>query len=148
MLFSRAPKAVAKSLLVIALFLTFSQMLAPLNQVFPQASLLLETYVGVYVAFIVLSELTKGTIYQYVLGMGRAFFFIGYTVYALNNGVITQTIRTITFSVDLQVFLMMIILIGMLDFSKSLLQIINYVANKAENETIAVPKLEQEIRAG
>jgi hypothetical protein len=146
-LFSRVPKAVAKSLFVIALFLIFSQMLAPLNQVFPQASALIETYVGVYVVFIILGELTRGTIYQHVLSMGRAFFFIGYSVFALNNGLISQTIQTITFSVNLQVFLMILVLIGTLDFARSLLQIINYLANKAETEEFIVPKLEQEIPA-
>ena len=147
MLLSRILKATAKALIVIIFFLIFSQMLSPLNQIFPQTTSLLQTYVTVYVVFIILGELTKGTIYQHVLGMGKAFFFIGYTIYALNNGIITQTIRTITFSVDLQVFLMMIVVLGMLDFAKSLLRIINYVADKAETEEITVPKLEQQIPA-
>jgi len=147
MLLPRILKAVVKSLIVIILFLVFSQMLAPLYQVFPQASSLIETYVMVYVVFIVLGELTKGTIYQHVLGMGKAFFFMGYTIYALNNGIITQTIQSVTFSVNLEIFLIMVILIGILDFAKSLLQIINYMATKAETEEIIVPKLEQEIPA-
>jgi hypothetical protein len=144
MLFSRIPKAAAKSLFVIVLFMTFSHMLTPLNQIFPSASVLIETYVLVYAVFIALGELTKGTLYQHVLGMCEAFFYIAYTVYILNAGIITQTIRSITFSVDLQVFVMMIILIGTLDFAKSLLQIINYMANKAETEEITVPRLEPE----
>jgi hypothetical protein len=147
MLLPRVLKVVAKSLIVIILFLVFSQMLAPLNQVFPQANSLIETYVMVYVVFIVLGELTKGTIYQYGLGMGKAFFFIGYTIYALNSGIITETIQSVTFSVNLEIFLIMIILIGTLDFAKSLLQIINYMATKAETEEITVPTLEQEISA-
>lgn len=109
--------------------------------------MLAETYVVVYVVFIILSELTKGSIYQHVLGMGRAFFFIGYTIYALSNGIITQTIQSVTFTVNLQVFLVMMILIGTLDLAKSLMQIINHTANKAETEEIFVPGLEQEIPA-
>jgi hypothetical protein len=148
MLLSRILKAIAKALIVIIVFLIFSQMLSPLNHVFPQATLLLQTYVTVYVVFIILGELTKGTIYQHVLGMGKAFFFMGYTVYALNSGIITQTIESVTFTVNLEVFLMMIILIGTLDFAKSLLQIINYMATKAETEEITVsPPLEQEVIA-
>jgi hypothetical protein len=147
MLFPRILKAVVKSLIVIIVFLILSQMLSPLNQIFPQTTSLLQTYVTVYVVFIILGELTKGTIYQHVLGMGKAFFFIGYTIYALNSGIITQTIEPVTFTVNLEVFLMMIILIGTLDFSKSLLQIINYMATKAETEEITVPTLEQEIPA-
>jgi hypothetical protein len=140
-------KAVAKSLIVIIAFLILSQILSPLNQVFPQANSLIETYVMVYVVFIILGELTKGTIYQHVLGMGKAFFFMGYTIYALNSGIITQTIQSVTFTVNLEVFLMMIILIGTLDFAKSLIQIINYMATKAETEEITVPTIEQEIPA-
>lgn len=147
MLLPRILKAIAKSMIVLILFLILSQMLSPLNQVFPQTTSLLQTYVTVYVVFIILGELTKGTIYQHVLGMGKAFFFIGYTIYALNSGIITQTIESVTFTVNLEIFLMMIILIGTLDFSKSLLQIINYMATKAETEEITVPMLEQEIPA-
>ena len=148
MLLPRILKAVAKSLIVLILFLIFSQLLSPLNKVFPQATSLLQMYVMVYVVFIVLGELTKGTIYQHALGMGKAFFFIGYTIYALNSGIITQTIESVTFTVNLEVFLMMIILIGTLDFAKSLLQIINYMATKAETEEITVsPPLEQEVIA-
>lgn len=120
-------------------------MLTSLNQFFPQADVIIEIYVGVYVVFMFLNDLTNGTIYQHILGMSKAFIFIGYTVYVLNNSIMTQTMRSITFSVNLQVFLFMIVLIGTLNFAKSFLQIINYVADKAETETITVPKLEQEI---
>lgn len=122
-------------------------MLTPLNQIFPRAEAVVETYIGVYVVFICLGELTKGTLFQHALGMGRAFFLIGYTLYALNSGMVTQTIQSITFSVNLQVFITIIIFLGTLDFAESLLQIINHMANKAETETITVPKLEQEIPA-
>ena len=147
MILPRVLKAIAKSLIVIIAFLILSQMLQPLNQIYPSTTSLIETYVTVYVAFIVLGELTKGTIYQYALGMGRSFFFMGYTIYALNSGIITQTMEGITFSVNLQIFLMMIILIGMLDFARSLIQIINHMATKAETEEITVRIPEQEIPA-
>jgi len=120
-------------------------MLTPLSRFFPRVNALIETYVEIFVVFTILSDLTKDTIYQPILGMGKAFIFIGYTLYALNTGIVTQTIQSITFSVNLQVFLLMIILIGTLDFAKSLLQIINHIANKAETEEITVPRLEQEI---
>jgi hypothetical protein len=146
-LLPRVLKAVVKSIIVVVLFLIVSQFLMPLRQFIPELQSLLETYVAVYVAFIVLGELTKGTIYQFGLSMGKAFFFIGYSIYALNSGIITQTIESVTFSVNLQIFLMMIVLIGTLDFAKNLLQIINYIANKAETEEITVVMPEQEIPA-
>lgn len=121
-------------------------MLTSLNQFYPRAYWLIATYVMVYAAFILLREITKGTLYEHVLGMGRAFFFMGYTVYALNSGIITQTMQSVTFTVNLEVFLMMIILIGTLDFAGSLLQIINYLAAKTETEEITMlAPVEQEI---
>jgi hypothetical protein len=148
-LFPRILKAVVKATIVLVVFLVVSQFLAPLEQFLPQIKSLVETYVIVYMVFIIAGELTKGTIFQYGLNMGKAFFFIGYSIYALNNGIITQTIESVTFSVNLQIFLIMIIIIGILDFAKSLLQMINYMANKAETEeTIIVPAIvEQEIPA-
>ena len=126
-------------------FLIFSQMLLPLDQFYPQATSLVQTYVMVWVAFIILGELTRGTIFQFGLNMGRAFFFIGYTIYALNSGVITETIQSVTFTVNLEIFLMMMILLGTLDFARSLMQLINHMATKAETEEITVPTLEQEV---
>ena len=147
LLLPRVLKAAAKSAIVIILFLVISQFLTPLSNFFPQAYGLVETYVVVYVTFIIVGELTKGSIYQHVLGMGKALFFIGYAIYALNNGIITQTIQSVTLSVNLQIFLVMIILIGMLNLGKSLLLIIDYTASKAETEEIFVRPLEQEVPA-
>lgn len=147
MLLPRILKATAKSLIVIIVFLIFAQILTPLNPFYPQAYALILTYVMVYVVFIFLSELTKGTLYEHALGMGKAFFFMGYTIYALNSGIITQSLGSVTFTVNLEVFLMMIILIGTLDFARSLLKLINFMATKAETEEITVPMLEQEVIA-
>jgi len=140
----RVLKAVVKAAIVLILFVILSPMLSPLNQFYPQATLLIQTYVMVWVAFIILGELAKGTIFQYGLNMGRAFFFIGYTIYALDSGIITETIQSVTFTVNLEIFLMMMILIGTLDFARSLVQLINHMATKAETEEITVPMLEQE----
>ncbi len=134
-------------MIVLIAFLVISPFLAPLEQFVPQAGTLIETYVLVYVAFIIAGELTKGTIYQYGLSMGRAFFFIGYSIYALNNGIITQTIQSVTFSVNLQIFLIMIIFIGTLDFARSLIQIINHMADKAETEETVLVLAEPEVIA-
>lgn len=146
-LLPRVLKGIAKAAIVIIITLVILQFLTPLQQFIPDVKTLVETYALISVVFIVAGELTKGTIYQYGLSMGKAFFFIGYTIYALNNGIITETIQSITFSVNLEIFLIMIIFIGTLDFAKSLLQIINYMADKAETETIVLMPIEQEIPA-
>ena len=142
---ARVLKALAEALIVIVVFLVVSQFLGPLRQVYPGVVGLVETYAVVYAVFIAAGELTRGTIYHYGLNMGRAFFFIGYSIYALNNGIITETIQTVTFSVNLQVFLFAIVLIGILDFSKSFLQMINHLADKSETEEIVLVPTEQEI---
>ena len=119
-------------------------MLTPVYQFYPQAASLVQTYVLIWVVFIILGELMKGTIFQYGLNMSRAFFFIGYSIYALNNGIITETIQSVTFTLNLETFLMMMILIGTLDFAKSLIQLINHMAEKAEIEVVMAPTLEHE----
>ncbi|MGQ9566062.1 MAG: hypothetical protein ACUVT5_05905 [Candidatus Bathyarchaeales archaeon] len=141
----RILKATIKALVVLIVFLVISQFLSPLEQIFPGVTSLIELYFMVYIGFIILGELTKDTIYQYALAIGRAFFFIGYSVYALNSGIITASIEGVTLTVNLQIFLMIIILIGMFDFAKNLLRIINYLANKAETEKTTDTLLEQEI---
>lgn len=147
-LLPRVLRGVAKATIVIIITLVILQFLTPLQQVIPDIKTLVETYVLISVVFIVAGELTKGTIYQYGLSMGKAFFFIGYSIYALNNGIVTQSMMGVTFSVNLQIFLIMIIFIGTIDFAKSLLQMINFMAEKAETEQIMVLQpIEQEIPA-
>ncbi|MBX5327653.1 MAG: hypothetical protein ACQXXH_01495 [Candidatus Bathyarchaeia archaeon] len=146
-IFPRILKATIKALIMLIIFLVILQFLSPLEHVFPGAKGLIELYFMVYIGFIIVGELTKGTIYQYALAIGRAFFFIGYSVYALNSGIITATVEGLTLTVNLQIFLMMIILIGMFDFAKNLLHIINYLANKAETEKITDTLPMQEIPA-
>jgi len=142
--FPRILKAIIKSMIVLILFLVFSQFLAPLQEIFPETQMIIEAFVMVYIVFLVAGELTKGTIYHYCLNIGKAFFFIGYSIYALNSGTITFTIDAVTFSIGLQILLIMIIITGVLDLAKNLLQIINYLADKAETEETTLITLEQE----
>ena len=143
-LFPRALKAIIKSMIVLILFLVFSQFVAPLQEIFPETQMIIEAFVMFYIVFLVVGELTKGTIYHYCLNIGKAFFFIGYSIYALNSGTINLTVESVTFSVGLQIFLIMIIITGVLDLAKNLLQIINHLADKAETEETVPALLEQE----
>jgi hypothetical protein len=138
-------KAVAKVMAAIVVFLVVSKFLGPLQRVYPGVIGFAETYTAVYAAFMAAGELTEGTICHYGLNMGKAFFFISYSVYALNRGIITESIKTVIFTVNLQIFLFAIIFVNILDFSKSFLQIINHVTEKIETEETVLLPTEQEI---
>jgi hypothetical protein len=144
-LLPRIIKATVKSIIVVIVFAVLLQFLAPLQQVFPEFRMLLEIYTVVSVVFIITGELTKGTMYHYVINIGRTFFLIGYTVLALQNGIITRTIQSVTFTANLQIFMLMIVIIEILNFAKNLMQIINYLSEKAETEEPYLVKYEQEL---
>lgn len=144
-LLPRIIKATVKSVIVVIVSAVLLQFLAPVQQVFPEIRTLIEVYVAVSVVFIITGELTKGTIFHYVINIGRTFFLIGYTVLALQNGIITRTIQSVTFTANLQIFLLMIVVIEILNFAKSLMQIINYLSEKAETEQPYLVQYEQEL---
>ena len=128
----KALKATIKGVLVYAIYFILWMVIAPVSQIIPGLQQMIETFVIVYIIFIIVEELTSGTIYHYFFNVGKALFVIGYLIGTLNGGIFGITFQNINLIVDLRLVLTIAMLLGLLGLAKSVLQTINYMSEKAE----------------
>lgn len=126
-------KAAIKGLLFYVLYYVCWQFLAPFAGMIPNLQQTLETFVAIYIALIVIGELTAGTIYQHVFGVANALFVVSYLILSLNSGIISMNFQNVALQVDLGLFLMVATILSFVGLSKSMLQAINFASRKAEN---------------
>jgi hypothetical protein len=125
-------KATAKAVILGVIYLFASSLLAPLSEMVPGLQHMLEAFVVVYIVLMVIGDLTSGTIYQHFFNAANALFVIGYMLFTLNGGVIAFNFENINLLVDLRILLTIVIVLGLVGFSKSILQAINYMNQKTE----------------
>ncbi len=93
---------------------------------------LIFVFTMILIVFTVLHQLSAGTILQFAFSFARALFLIIYFVYALNGGIITATMGTMRFTVDIRVFLAMLVFVNVLGLAKSMFGAINFLSGKEE----------------
>ena len=145
----RIAKAAVKAVLYfIFLYLVPSMLISKLSEFAPElfanCSQLLRLFVAVVIFFVVASELTSGTIFQHAFNIGKAIILIIFYVLALNGGIISLNLNLesvpINIWADLRVYLMMLITIDLLGLAKSLLQAVNFLSEKTEQQ-VPAPQL-------
>lgn len=128
----KALRAAIKGVLIYAVYFISWMFIAPIAQTVPGLQQILETFVTVYIIFIIVEELTAGTIYNCFFNVARALFVIGYLISTFNEGVFGMTYQNINLIVDLRMVLEIATLLSLLGLARSVLQTINYVSEKAE----------------
>jgi hypothetical protein len=129
----KALKATAKAIILyVAYFLIWTMLLAPASEIIPGIQQMIETFVIIYIALMIVSDLTSGTIFQYFFSVAKALFVIGYLIFSLNGGIFGITFQDVSLMVDLRLFLSIAMLLSLLGLAKSVLQAINYMSEKAE----------------
>ncbi|MEM3596945.1 MAG: hypothetical protein QXJ53_02280 [Candidatus Bathyarchaeia archaeon] len=128
----KALKATVKGLLFYALYFVSWMFVAPVANMVPGLREAVETFVAVYITFMIVGEFTSGTIFQFFFAAARDLFVIGYLLISLNGGLIGGSFQNINFVLDIRIFLMLTVLLGLLGLAKTVLQAINYVSEKAE----------------
>jgi len=139
----RIAKALIKSLLYFVFM--YALPMALLSQVaefapelFARYEQFFSLFVAMVIFFVVSSELTAGTIYQYGFNVGKAIILIVFFVLALDGGFIElnfamERMRMHIWA-DVRVYLAMFITIDLLGLAKSLLQAVNFLSERAEQQ--------------
>lgn len=94
---------------------------------------MIEVFVMVYIFLMIIGELTAGTIVHHFFNGAKALFVILYLIFALNGGIVGITVQNVNLIVDIRLFLVVAMLLGLLGFAKSVLQAINFLNEKAEH---------------
>jgi len=97
---------------------------------------LFDLFVGIAVFFAVITNLFSGTILGYAFSIARGLVMIIYFIFALDGGIISLSMpiseSTVSFVVDVKVFLTILVLVNLLGIGKSLLQVTSFLAKKVE----------------
>jgi hypothetical protein len=131
-----ALKATLKGAIFYVLYFVLWMFLAPVAEIVPGFQQSFETFVAVYVALIVIGELTSNTIFQHFFNTAKELFVILYLILALKGGMISVALKDVNLMVDLRFFLVIAMLLSLLGLAKSVLQAINYMNQKVEYERI------------
>jgi len=139
-LIPKALKATVKGILwFILLYVVPRLLFADIGEgIMPGYTEFLYTFAVVIVFFVVLSELAAGTIFQYALQVGKALVFMIFFIYALNGGFMVfdlpMEIGNARIEADLRVYLAMLLIVDFLGLTKSVLQAVDFLARKTEQQ--------------
>ena len=125
-------KTVIKTAIVCILYVILSQVLAPLSPLVPDLQQMLQTFIIVYVALMIVSNLTSGTVFQHIFGAARCGFVMAYLIVSLNSGIFDYTFGSVSLMVDLRMFLVIVMMLEILGLAKSVILAIDFVSQKAE----------------
>jgi hypothetical protein len=129
---SRAFKATIKGVILVAVYLVLFQFIARLSELVPGLQQLIETFVAVYIILIIISTLTAGSILQHFFDTARAFFIIAFLMLSWGAGTFSLTLHGADVVIDVRVFLIIAMMLGLVELAKSVLQTIDHVNEKAE----------------
>lgn len=99
-------------------------------------------FVGIVVFFAVVVKFFSGTILEHAFSIARALILIIYFIAVFNGGIISLTMpmkgTTVNLLVDLKAFLAILILMSLLEIAKSMFQLTNFLAKKAESSQLSM----------
>lgn len=128
----RALKATLEGVILYAVYFFLSQFFAPLSEFVPGFQQIVETFVTIYIVLIIIAELTSGSILQHFFNAAQALFIIAYLMVSFRTGIFSLTFQGLNCVVDIHLFLVIAMLLGLLGLAKSVLQTINYLNERAE----------------
>lgn len=128
----KALKATIKGIVFYVVYLILWQFLAPVSEFVPSFHQMIETFVSVYIALVIVADLTSDTIFQHFFNTAKALFVIVYLMLSLKTGIFGLTLETMSVIVDVRLFLVIAMLLSLLGLARSVMQAINYVNEKAE----------------
>jgi hypothetical protein len=130
---SKVLKATVKGLLLYTLYYVCWLFLAPLARMIPGLQQTVETFAIVYIALVIIGEITAGTVYHHILSIAKALLVICYLILSLNIGTMNISYQSVVLQVDTRLFLEVAMMLGLIGLSKSVLKTINFVTRKEEN---------------
>jgi len=132
----RVSKAAVKATVVYVVYVILARLLAPISMIFPDFQQIIAAFVVVYIVLMVVGDLASGTIFQHLLNAVKASFVIAYLIFALNTGIFNYTVGNTNLIIDLRLFLVIVMFLGLLGLAKSVLGAINLLNEKSETAPV------------
>jgi hypothetical protein len=125
-------KAFAKTAIAYIVFIVLSTAMAPVQSIYSYQSLF-TAFFAVYLFFIFVIEITRGTIYQHVFCIANSLMVVVYFSYLLSTSVINFAVEQVTLMIDLRFFFYVLLLGGVVGFAKSVLQLLSWINEREEH---------------
>jgi len=129
-------KAIIKGAIVYGIYILVWMFLSPISEYVPELQLMIEAFIIVYISLMIIEEIASGTVFKYFFNLAKSLFVIGYLIFSLKSGVFGITFQKVSITIDLRLFLTIAMLLSLLGLSKSVLQAVNYMSERAEVERI------------
>lgn len=124
-------KASAKTALIYVVFHLLTAFMLPLKELYTYSTSL-PMFFAVFLAFMFLIELTKGTVYHHIFSIANALFVVFYLARISNTGTIRLSVERIVMTIDLSFFLAVFLLGGVIGFAKSLLHLLGWMNEREQ----------------
>ena len=129
---SRVAIAAVRAILMYVLFMLTTILLAPLLEYMPGIIGTIETFVIVFTVFMILGDLTRGTIFGHFLNVAKSLFVIAYLVLSVGDGMVGTIYQSYSITIDLTMFYIFAATLSLLGFARSILQTIGFVNERTE----------------
>ncbi|MDH5449306.1 MAG: hypothetical protein OEX77_00195 [Candidatus Bathyarchaeota archaeon] len=131
-LLPRILKAAFKSIIAFVLIYLIPSLLLQDDFLPAEYKLSMNIFAVIIILFIVIVELTSGTIFQYIFSFLRVIVLIVFFICTLGRGSITVTIEMLYIAVDLSIILAMLIFVELLGLAKTVLGAVHFLSQKNE----------------
>jgi len=128
----RIAKTALKVTFIVIIYMLCSQILGQTSIPIPGLQGMITAFVIMYVALMIVSDLTSGSIIHYFFNGARSLFVIAYFIISLNSGILDYTFENMNLMVDVRLFVMLVMLFGLLGLAKSIIQAISFMNEKLE----------------
>lgn len=127
----RIIRATVKTVMVYFLFSVISMLMSSFEGFYRyQASSTI--FIAVYIVFIFVIELSRGTVFQHVCSIANSLIIVIYFAHVMSQGMINMGIAGFNLTIDLRFFLSIFVLGGILGFARTMLQLLNWMNEKEE----------------
>lgn len=127
----RLCKATFKSAIFYIIFSIFTMIIAPFQDIVNYQTPSI-AFMIIYICFIFVIELTRGSIHQHFFSIANSLLVVAYITQILELGVIDASIEQFSMHVDLRFFLSIFMIGGFLGFTKSMLQMLSWLNEREE----------------
>lgn len=128
----RIAKTALKVAFIVIIYMLCSQILEQTSIPIPGLQGMIAAFVIMYVALMIVSDLTSGSIIHHFFNGARSLFVIAYFIISLNSGILDYTFGNMNLMVDVRLFVMLVMLFGLLGLAKSIIQAISFMNEKLE----------------
>jgi hypothetical protein len=130
----RILKTTVKASIAIVVYFIATSFIGPVSELVPSFASTIEGFAVVFIALMVVSDLTCGTIYHAIFNIGRAAFVVIYLVSAFSGNVIYVAMEGISVSVDISMLLTITVTLSLAGLAMSILEAIKFLHDQSAHE--------------